>query len=127
MRVRLRLVSVRLGKCIKVNIGHNTMPTPIQLLFLSYVHSDCISTPNRKYELQFLLLGLITAEIKHMVLCVKQEGGRWMLYDNSGTPQFQDFNMEMEMKKYVPYLAAYVNLNSAYPEEQVQESEQGKV
>eukprot|EP00063_Salmo_salar_P085926 XP_014060761.1 PREDICTED: uncharacterized protein LOC106607854 isoform X1 [Salmo salar] len=86
-----------------------------------YVITDDFS---RKYELQFLLLGLITAEIKHMVLCVKQEGGRWMLYDNSGTPQFQDFNMEIEMKKYVPYLAAYVNLNSAYPEEQVQESEQ---
>ncbi|XP_024270393.2 uncharacterized protein LOC112246325 [Oncorhynchus tshawytscha] len=86
-----------------------------------YVIMDDFS---RKYELQFLLLGLITAEIKHMVLCVKQEGGQWMLYDNSGTPQFQDFNMEIERNKYVVYLAAYVNVNSAYPEKQVQESEQ---
>ncbi|XP_023855317.1 uncharacterized protein [Salvelinus sp. IW2-2015] len=86
-----------------------------------YVITDDFS---RKYELQFLLLGLITAEINHMVVCVKLEGGRWVLYDNSGTPQFQDFNMEIEMKKYVVYLAAYVNLNSAYPEKQVQESEQ---
>ncbi|XP_055740990.1 uncharacterized protein LOC129825156 isoform X1 [Salvelinus fontinalis] len=86
-----------------------------------YVITDDFS---RKYELQFLLLGLITAEMNHMVVCVKLEGGRWMLYDNSGTPQFQDFNMDIEMKKYVVYLAAYVNLNSAYPEKQVQESEQ---
>ncbi|KAK6297451.1 hypothetical protein J4Q44_G00320340 [Coregonus suidteri] len=87
---------------------------------LPYVITDDFS---RKYELQFLLLGLSTAEMKHMVLCVKQEGGRWMLYDNSVTPQFQDFNMEIEMKKYGIYLAAYVNLKSAYPEKQVQESE----
>nr|XP_015198982.1 PREDICTED: uncharacterized protein LOC107076949 isoform X2 [Lepisosteus oculatus] len=63
----------------------------------------------RTFELQFLLLGIITADSNHMVLCIKLNGD-WLLYDDQQRPLFRHTSFaELKSGEYVTYLAAYIN------------------
>ncbi|XP_061099572.1 uncharacterized protein LOC133129473 [Conger conger] len=64
----------------------------------------------RDFRLQFLLLGIITANSNHMVLCTSLDGG-WWLYDDRKPSLFRNVNVEdIQTQGYVVNLAAYVKV-----------------
>ncbi|KAJ8355783.1 hypothetical protein SKAU_G00185770 [Synaphobranchus kaupii] len=66
----------------------------------------------REFKLQFLLLGMITADSNHMVLYTSLNEG-WWLYDDMKNPLFRAIEMEdIQPQDYVVYLAAYVNVST---------------
>ncbi|XP_036406150.1 uncharacterized protein LOC118792415 [Megalops cyprinoides] len=65
---------------------------------------------SRIFNLQFLLLGVVTHASNHMVLCSRLDGN-WLLYDDTSTPLFRTITLpEIKAEDYVVYLAAYVNV-----------------
>ncbi|KAJ8355777.1 hypothetical protein SKAU_G00185710 [Synaphobranchus kaupii] len=66
----------------------------------------------REFKVQFLLLGMITADSNHMVLYTSLNEG-WWLYDDMKNPLFRAIAMEdIQTQDYVVYLAAYVNVST---------------
>ncbi|KAG5846560.1 hypothetical protein ANANG_G00116290 [Anguilla anguilla] len=64
----------------------------------------------REFKLQFLLLGMITANSNHMVLCTSLDGG-WWLYDDMMTPLFREVQMkDLQNQGHEVHLAAYVHV-----------------
>ncbi|XP_061098593.1 uncharacterized protein LOC133128805 isoform X1 [Conger conger] len=64
----------------------------------------------RDFRLQFLLLGIITANSNHMVLCTSLDVG-WWLYDAMEPSLFRNVNLEdIQTQGYVVNLAAYVKV-----------------
>ncbi|XP_015198973.1 uncharacterized protein [Lepisosteus oculatus] len=75
----------------------------------AFPESDVCDCYERTFELQFLLLGIITADSNHMVLCIKLNGD-WLLYDDQQRPLFRHTSFaELKSGEYVTYLAAYIN------------------
>ncbi|XP_061100092.1 uncharacterized protein LOC133129797 [Conger conger] len=66
----------------------------------------------RDFRLQFLLLGIITENSNHMVLCTSLDVG-WWLYDAMEPSLFSNVNLEdIQTQGYVVNLAAYVKVSA---------------
>ncbi|KAJ8275188.1 hypothetical protein COCON_G00098130 [Conger conger] len=106
-KIYARLIAIVLGNrrdphqliLVDVNGGMNAFPPAM-------IKDDY----GRDFRLQFLLLGIITANSNHMVLCTSLDVG-WWLYDAMEPSLFRNVNVEdIQTQGYVVNLAAYVKV-----------------